>query len=64
MELDPQKYRGRRLVKLLPDLEDLRYKLLEVKPPGQMSGTGAARVLHIRKRDDVIEILFCLEDYL
>ena len=63
MQLDVDKFRGKKLQEILPHLEKLNYKLKEVSPPNQDFGTGAARVLHLRKKQESWEILFTLENY-
>lgn len=61
--MDVDKVRGKKLKDILPRLEQSNYRLVEVKPPNQNFGTGAARVLDIREKQEGREILYTLEDY-
>ncbi len=63
MKLEIENYRGRKLQEVLPRLEKYKFKLSEVSPPNQEIGTGTARVLDIREKEDHWEVLFSLEDY-
>jgi len=58
-----EEFRGRKLLELLPRLEDKTYQLVEVSPPNQQAGRGAARILDIREKDEILQVYFCLEDY-